>query len=433
MIRVSNLTVKRNNKLNESYTFIKHSSGLPIYVYPKKGYNMSYAIFGARYGSINTKFKSNGKVIEVPDGIAHYLEHKLFESEDGDAFKRYAKTGASANAFTSFDQTCYLFSCTENLKQSLEILLDFVQSPYFTDETVQKEQGIIGQEIGMYKDDPNWMVMFNLLRALYHKHPVKIDIAGTVESIAKITPSKLYDCYNTYYNLHNMALCVVGNVDVNEVIEVADKVLKPVEAVNIENIFPNEPESIVNDRVEQEFPIAVSMFQLGFKENVSFNRVSTRDIAATDVLLDAFASKASPLYERLLSLNLINTASFAYEYFEGPGFATIIFSGESDNPDKVAEIIRCYADKLHENKLDRESFERAKKSVYGKMIASLNSVEAIGTGIINGHFSNVELFDYIDCLSNLELEDVNSRLNDELISKMSAVSIISPVSPIKGD
>ena len=178
----------QSKTLQDSYYKLQHKTGLTIYVYPKEGYSSTYAIFGTKYGSVNRIFSvDHQEKITVPDGIAHYLEHKLFESEDGDAFSRYAKTGASANAYTSFDKTCYLFSCTQNFEQSLEILLDFVQTPYFTPQTVQKEQGIIGQEIKMYDDSPDWRVMFNLLEAMYHNHPVKIDIAGTVASIANIT------------------------------------------------------------------------------------------------------------------------------------------------------------------------------------------------------------------------------------------------------
>ena len=183
----------KSDRVGDRYYEVKHPSGLRIFVYPKEQNNSTYAVFGTRYGSVDTTFKRSdeAEACTVPAGIAHYLEHKLFESEDGDAFARYAKTGANANAYTSFDVTCYLFSCTENVYESLEILLDFVQSPYFTEQTVQKEQGIIGQEIRMYDDDPQWRVMFNLLEALYHKHPVKVDIAGTVESIAQITPELL--------------------------------------------------------------------------------------------------------------------------------------------------------------------------------------------------------------------------------------------------
>ena len=187
----------KSDRIGDRYYEVDHPSGLKIFVYPKENNNSTYAVFGTRYGSIDTCFQSteDREPNKVPAGIAHYLEHKLFESEDGDAFARYAKTGASANAYTSFDKTCYLFSCTENVYESLEILLDFVQSPYFTEQTVKKEQGIIGQEIRMYDDDPQWRVMFNLLRAMYHTHPVKIDIAGTVESIAEITPELLYKSY----------------------------------------------------------------------------------------------------------------------------------------------------------------------------------------------------------------------------------------------
>ena len=202
-------------RVGDTYYKLEHPSGLTVFIYPKENSNSTYAVFGTKYGSVDNQFRRSDEdtVHTVPEGIAHFLEHKLFESEDGDAFARYAKTGASANAYTSFDMTCYLFSCTENVEASLEILLDFVQSPYFTEQTVQKEQGIIGQEIRMYDDDPQWRVMFNLLGALYHTHPVKIDIAGTVESISHITPELLYQCYHTFYDLHNMALCVAGNID----------------------------------------------------------------------------------------------------------------------------------------------------------------------------------------------------------------------------
>ena len=231
-----NIQEIKSKRTLDKYYKINHDSGLTIYLFPKKDYNSKYAIFGTKYGSVNNAFSlDNGEVTAVPDGIAHYLEHKLFESEDGDAFTRYAKTGANANAYTSFDKTCYLFSCTENFDESFEILLDFVQSPYFTEETVAKEQGIIGQEIRMYDDSPEWCVMFNMLENMYHNHPVKIDIAGTVESIAKITPDYLYQCYNTFYNLNNMVLCVAGDLTVEDVLKTADKMLKPCEKHTIEN------------------------------------------------------------------------------------------------------------------------------------------------------------------------------------------------------
>ena len=224
----------RDPKSGERCVRIDHPSGLPIFVCPKPGYQSAYAVFAVKYGSVDTTFVEDGREVEVPEGIAHYLEHKLFENEDCDAFERYAHTGASANAYTSFERTAYLFNCTGRLEESLEILLDFVQRPYFTEETVRKEQGIIGQEIRMCEDSPNRRVLFNLLKALYQNCPVRVDIAGTVESIAEITPELLYSCYRSFYNLRNMVLVVAGNVDTDTVLRVADRVLIPAPEWNLE-------------------------------------------------------------------------------------------------------------------------------------------------------------------------------------------------------
>ncbi len=257
--------------LREFYYEIDHPSGLKILVYPKEKYTSTYAMFGTHYGSIDTDFRLSGETefTSVPEGIAHFLEHKLFESEDLDAFERYAKTGASANAYTSFDKTCYLFSCTDNFTDSLEILLDFVTHPYFTEATVQKEQGIIGQEIQMCRDEAGWESLFLLLRAMYRNCPVRIDIAGTVESISHITADLLYKCYNTFYNLSNMVLCVAGNVTPEAVLEVADRILKPATPVNIERKFHEEPRAVKEEYAEETLAVASPIFSLGFKETIA--------------------------------------------------------------------------------------------------------------------------------------------------------------------
>ncbi|WP_411655915.1 EF-P 5-aminopentanol modification-associated protein YfmH [Anaeromassilibacillus sp. SJQ-1] len=410
------------------YYEVKHPSGLRIFVYPKEQNNSTYAVFGTRYGSVDTTFKRSDEAdaCTVPAGIAHYLEHKLFESEDGDAFARYAKTGANANAYTSFDVTCYLFSCTENVYESLEILLDFVQSPYFTEQTVQKEQGIIGQEIRMYDDDPQWRVMFNLLEALYHKHPVKVDIAGTVESIAQITPELLYRCYHTFYNLNNMVLCVAGNVELNKVLDLCDRMLKPSKPVEIERIFEEEPREVVKTRVEQKLSVVTPLFQLGFKEN-AVSRRTTKELAETEILLELMASDASPLFRRLLDAGLINESSFGYEYFEGPGYASVIFSGESKDPDRVAEEIRAETERLRRDGIDPEAFQRAKKALYGRNIAALNSVDNIANSMAVFAFAGRELYSYIDELANAKLDSVQKRLEEALDPAYSALSVVYPV------
>lgn len=419
-----NIKEIKSDALSEKYYKIKHDSGLTIYVYPKDGYSSTYAIFGTKYGSINNTFKvDSGDTVRVPDGIAHYLEHKLFESEDGDAFSRYAKTGANANAYTSFDKTCYLFSCTDNFEQSLGILLDFVQSPYFTDETVAKEQGIIGQEIKMYDDSPSWRVMFNMLMNMYHTHPVRIDIAGTVESIAQITPEYLYTCYNTYYNLNNMVLCVAGNTTVDTVLSIADKMLKKCEQHTITNIFEDEPDSIVNSYVEQKLPVGMPLFNLGFKEKAGDKRVDEKTLAYSEILLFLLASSTSGLYRKLMDQNLIN-ASFSYEFFEGEGFTATVFSGESHDPVKVTEIIKQYILDLKANGIDEEEFEIAKRATYGDAVASLNSTDNIANMIADFDFSDRELFCYIDAIANATIDDITNRLSEVLDVDNCTLSVI---------
>ncbi len=423
----------KSNRLGDKYFCVEHASGLRVFVYPKRGHSSTYAIIGTKYGSINTSFKPCGEndVMQVPDGIAHYLEHKLFESEDGDAFSKYAKTGASANAYTSFDMTCYLFSCTEKFEKSLKILLELVQSPYFTPENVEKERGIIGQEIRMYDDDPSWRVMFNLLGAMYHKHPVKVDIAGTVESIAKITPENLYKCYKNFYNPSNMVLCVAGNVDPERVFELVDELIKPNDGKVPECIFPEEPYNVVTDRVEQHFEIAMPTFQLGFKEKAGKDPLTEEQLVQTDIILQALASKSSRLYKRLLDESLIND-SFGYEYFEGRGYAAVIFSGESKVPDKTAKIIKEAIDELHKNGVDKDDFERAKKLVYGRNVAMLNSAENIANEMMKLSFAGRELFHAVECIANTTLDQVNDRLKHQLDNKNSSLSVVLPMPGKKG-
>ncbi len=406
---------------------LRHSSGLTIFVDPKPGYQSCYAVFAARYGSIDTAFRTaDGRETEVPAGIAHYLEHKLFESEDGDAFARYAKTGASANAFTSFDRTAYLFSCTENLEPSLEILLDFVQKPYFTEETVQKEQGIIGQEIRMCEDNPGRRVLFNLLRALYKTHPVRIEIAGTVESIADITPELLYGCYHAFYNLNNMALAVTGNVTPEQVLAVADRLLKPAEGGRVERAMVEEPAEAAEPRVECRMPVASPLFYLGFKVPVPGGRCQTpEELAAADVLLEVLAGQASPLYARLMEQGLIN-ASFGAEYFEGPGYAAWMFGGESADPDAVAEAIHTEVARLKRDGIESAAFDAARNALYGRLVASLNDVENCGDILIGDFFYEREPFALIEAAASLSMEAVTRMLRDGFRRESAALSVVLP-------
>lgn len=417
----------KSERLGESYFEIDHPSGLKILVYPKKNYAATYAVFGTRYGSIDTEFRLNGeeKFTCVPEGIAHFLEHKLFESEDLDAFERYAKTGASANAYTSFDKTCYLFSCTGKFQESLEILLDFVTHPYFTEKTVQKEQGIIGQEIQMCRDEAGWEALFSLLRAMYKTHPVRIDIAGTVESIAEITPELLYKCYETFYNFSNMVLCVAGNVTPDEVLSVADRLLKPQKPIEIERKFHREPREVAESYTEETLSVAFPIFSLGFKEAVETPERSLREILISDIILEAVAGKTSAFYSELLEAGLINT-SFESEYFCGYGYAAWIFTGESPDGREVQKRITARIRALQESGISKADFERIRKKLYGRSIMQFNDIDGIANAMVSAYFCKEGLFDETEILQSLTLDEVNVRLRTALQTDCASLSVIKP-------
>lgn len=415
----------RDSRTGEAYWDIKHSSGLKVMVWEMAGYSSCHAMFGTKYGSINTTFKTqkDEDFVTVPEGIAHFLEHKLFENEDCDVFALYAKTGASANAATSFDKTYYLFTSTDKFKESLDILLDFVQKPYFTEETVAKEQGIIGQEIKMYEDMPNWRVFFNLLMGLYHNNPVRIDIAGTVESIAQINAPLLYRCYNTFYNLHNMVLSVAGNVTVDEVLEVCDRLLKPAEDIGLETKTPEEPDTVFEKLVTQHLEVAVPLFQIGFKFQPASGLEALKAATEADIALNLLADESSELYKELYEEGLINS-SFSTEIFNGDGFFAAMVGGESKDPELVKTRILEAVTKAQQEGLDKERFLIAKKSGYGDLIRELNNVQAVANLMMNASMEGVSPFDYIRAVANVTYEDVQNRFKSFDVDKVT-LSVIS--------
>lgn len=399
----------KNTLLGEKYHEIDHKSGLKIFVMEKPDYSGAFAIFGTKYGSVDTCFKleSDESFTTVPEGIAHFLEHKLFESEELDAFVRFEKTGASANAFTSFDRTCYLFQSSDRFEENLEILLDFVKSPYFTEETVQKEQGIIGQEIKMYQDSPDWQVLFNLLRGLYHKNPVRIDIAGTVESIAEITAELLYSCYNTFYNLSNMALAVAGNVSVNSVLKIADKMLKAENPVSFEQVIPDEDTKVATAYTEQVFGVDVPKFALGFKESFNCPIRSAKEIVCMNIALDIIAGKVSKLYAKLLSDELINP-TFGSEYFIGRGFSTPLFIGESNEPEKVKDEILKEITRIQKDGISDDDFNVSLKRLYAREVRSFNEVDDLASNLVECYFNDRTLFEQIEVYKTISKQDLEN-------------------------
>ena len=416
------------SEIGESYVKVAHPSGLEIFILEKPQYTSAYAMFGTKYGSIDTRFRVGETKIDVPEGIAHFLEHKLFESEEGDAFTRYAETGGSANAYTSFDRTCYLFSCSGRFYENLAILLDFVQSPYFTAETVKKEQGIIGQEIRMYEDSPGWRVTFNMLRAMYKNHPVRIDIAGTVDSIAKIDDKLLYQCYETFYNLSNMFICVAGNVDTEKVISQIGGALKTCEPVEIERGTFDEPDDVNTRYTEQRLEVAQPLFTLGYKEPAPKPERSLKEKVCTEMLLEVLAGDASPLFERLINAGLVND-EFDAEYFCGHGYAAVLFSGESDDPERVAVEIAKEVLLLKKTGIDQKLFASVRRGMYGDAIRRFNSVELIASQMAECAMSGTGLFDELKYLKTVTMDDVFKRL--ELLDN--AKTTLSVILPKKSD
>ncbi len=418
--------IVKNERTGESYKVVHHKSGLDLLLAPMKGYVQTSAMFGTNYGSINNCFRTNedSDFIKVPDGIAHYLEHKLFENEDTDVFELYARTGADCNAMTGFENTIYLFNCTENYQDSLRILLNFVQNPYFTQENVDKERGIIEQEIKMTMDLPKRRCFFNLLNAMYHAHPIKIDIAGTVGSIQEITPELLYECYNAFYNLHNMALAVAGNFDEKEVIAICDEVLKPcADNAKLEVSFPDEPESVVESRVEEEFKVGVPIFSIGFKcKDIEKNEIVKKEVTA-DILLSLIAGVVSPLYKELLKEGLV-TAELESEVFDADGVFSLIISGESEDPDRVLERLIAHIDKLKKEGIDKEAFELMKKVSFGATIRNMTNPESYAENMLAFHFHGLDAYEIERRLAEVTFEDITEGLNEFFDKEKCSLSII---------
>lgn len=416
----------KSERLRESYRRIKHKSGCTICLYPMPEYSTAYAIFGTRYGSVDTTFKTakDSDYVTVPEGIAHYLEHKLFENDECDAFELYAKTGASANAFTSFDSTAYLFSCSQCFEENLRILLGFVQEPYFTDENIEKERGIIAQEIKMYLDDPGTRVFFNCLNAVYHTNPVRIDIAGTVESIQKIDKELLYRCYNTFYNPNNMVLSIAGNFDPDKALEICDELLKSADDPELDMIVPKEPEKVREEYIVQQLPCAVPLFNLGFKMPLPPKEKQNEDYIVYNIMLEAALGSFSDFYSRLYDEGLIND-TFGVGVFSGRGFFLPNICGESREPKRVKEEIISELERLKKEGISRHAFETVKKMTYGELIAPFNNVENVARGAMQAEFSGQDIYTNVEITADVRYEDVEKAL-EQLDTVNCSLSVVEP-------
>lgn len=415
-------------KYNEKMYKYEHSSGLNCIVIPKKGYNKKYATFATEYGSVDNEFIIPGEKspTTVPDGIAHFLEHKLFEQKDGSVMDKFAALGSRPNAFTSFNQTVYLFSCTDLFKENFALLLNFVQNPFITEESVEREKGIIGQEIKMYRDDPGWRVTFNLLEAFYKKHPVKYDIAGSIESISKITRETLYKCYETFYHPSNMVITVVGDVDHVEIFEQVEKGVGHTEKwTEIERIFPEEGSELNKEYVEQNMPVPTPLFYTGFKDS-NFKKQGMEFLQyelAVKLLLSMIAGKSSELYGKLYDQGLINQ-TFEMDFSMEKSYAYSMLGGESKNPEAVKESILREIKRIRNEGLDIDIFERILKASKGRFLRQMNSVESISRMFTNLYFKGVTMFDYLDVYDTINFEYVSDVFESHFDLEHMALSVV---------
>lgn len=405
------------DQIGEKLYSKKLDNGLEVYLLPKPEMAKTFGIFTTEYGSIDQTFTPIGQEekVTVPEGIAHFLEHKLFEKEDRDVFQDFTKLGASANAFTSFTSTAYLFSATQNIQKNVHTLLDFVQDPYFSDDSVEKEKGIIAQEIRMYDDQPDWRAFFGTIQSLFQNHPVKIDIAGTVDSIQKITKEDLYTCYNTFYHPANMTFFVAGNFDPENMmtlIEENQNAKSFEEIPSIDRSYPDEPKEVAEKHKVIEMPVSVSKCLVGIKEDTQ--DLNQETFLKTDMMknmvLDHFFSKSGEFYEKLYKEDLIDD-TFHFENHLDKSFGFTIIGGNTRNPEKLNERIKEMLHKLKGRSLTDEEFSRMKKKKIGQFMRSMNSLEFIATTFVQYRHLGIDLFQVLPEIESLTKKDVEEHLN----------------------
>ena len=424
-------------KINEKVIVEHLNNGLDVILIPKKDAVRTYAMYATHFGSLNYKFKVPGEeeITTVPDGVAHFLEHKLFEEEDGiNALDKLSKLGANANAYTSFNHTAYLFSCTDKFDEAFDALLNFVQNPYLTEENVEKENGIIGQEINMYDDDPDWQLFFGFLNCLYKDHAITKDIAGTVDTIAEITPEILYKCYNTFYDPSNMVICVAGNIDTDKVLEKIRSSVKDVpEKEKIERYYGEVGEGIYKNRVEKKMDVSIPMAIIGFKDTENMQMIDSGyevnnfdkvlKHVAMEILLEMLVGKSTKLYEDLYNEGLV-TKELGVDYTFEEDYAYSSISCESNNVEEVIDRIKNRIEELKQNGLDEAEFNRTKRMLYGSYIKIFDSVSSCARVFINDYFKGINSFDYIDAYKDVTKEYAKDVLDKHFDFNKMAISII---------
>ncbi len=423
------MQIIENTKVKEKLYIEKLENGLTVMIIPKKGITKKYAIWGTHYGSIDNNFLVPGETeaIKVPDGIAHFLEHKMFEQENGtNSLDTLTAIGANANAYTTNDHTAYLFECTDNFEAAFDELADYIQHPYFTDENVEKEKGIIGQEIMMYDDYPEWVIYINAMKAMYKNNPVKLDIAGSIESISKIDKDILYKCYNTFYNPSNMVLVLCGDFDVEQMIEGVKKRLLPVKANGeIKRIYPEEPDEIVQKQIEAEMEVSMPSFMIGYKVKLEPEENVVKKHIAIEILLNLIAGKSSNFYKKMYDQGFLQSPlDLDFEFTEN--YSHVLIGGQSKNPKKVLEELNKEILETKKQGINKEDFERIKKMIYGEYVKEYNEVGNIARMFISDYFKGINSFEYLENYNQITKEYVDQVLKEIFIEEKQVISIINP-------
>ncbi|MBG9456854.1 zinc protease [Lysinibacillus sphaericus] len=404
-------------KLGETIYFEKLANGLEVFVLPKNGFQKTIATFTTKYGSVDNNFSPLGEdyPTQFPNGIAHFLEHKMFESEEGDVFRTFAEQGASANAFTSFTRTAYTVSATSDINKNLTTLLDFVQDPYFTDETVDKEKGIIEQEIKMYDDNPDWRARFGILENMYTNHPVKIDIGGTISSINQITKEDLYSCYNTFYHPNNMLFFVIGPVIPEEIISLIrnnqeQKTFR--ESEEIHRISPDEDAKVNKKSSIMKLPVQTPKVFIGYKEPnpIRQGKELLKYELSLNVLLELMFGNSSEAYEKMYDNGYLD-GTFTFDYTNEKDFGFSVIGGNSQEPEEVIKIVNETIVGFKKQPLKKEDAQRAIKKEIGTFLSAINSPQFIANQFTRYRFNGMDLFDVLPTLENLTEKDLEEVLH----------------------
>jgi predicted Zn-dependent peptidase len=420
------MQIIENLQVKEKLYIEKLENGLTVMIIPKTGIRKKYVMWATHYGSIDNKFVIPGeeKVTEVPDGIAHFLEHKMFEQENGtNSLDVLTALGVNANAYTTTNYTTYLFEATDNFYKALDELMDYVQHPYFTDENVEKEKGIIAQEINMYNDYPDWEVYMNALKCMYKNNPITIDIAGTVESIQKIDKDVLYKCYNTFYNPSNMLMCFCGDFNPEDLIkEVKNRLVEKKPQGEIKRIYQEEPANIVEKRKEKTMEVSMPLFVIGIKDKLEKENIVKKHIAI-EILLNMLIGKSSDLYKDLYQEELLISEPFV-EYEFGEDYAHVAISGASKDPDKILEKLLEQINKMKKEGINEEDFNRIRNMLYGNAVKEFNSVSDIARMFVTDYFKGINSFDYLETYKQITMEYAKQVLENTFKEENTVISII---------